>query len=131
MLRNIYPHFTLDLWFEKIQSTVPGRGILGALRIFDVASVFVDSYGPFGDLFVHLLEDVPTNPSSCNSDTHESLRAEKLQKNRRVVGRPACRCGLDAFEAEIRQIERVDKGIHHTNGIALLDPFIKAFRHQL
>jgi hypothetical protein len=72
----------------------------------------------------------PTNPSSCNSDTHESLRAEKLQKNRRVVGRPACRCGLDAFEAEIRQIERVDKGIHHTNGIALLDPLIKAFRQQ-
>jgi hypothetical protein len=47
-----------------------------------------------------------------------------------VVGRPACRCGLDAFEAEIRQIERVDKGIHHTNGIALLDPLIKAFRQQ-
>ncbi len=59
VLSNIYPHFTLDLWFEKIQSTVPGRGILGALRIFDVASVFVNSYGPFGDLFVHLLEDVP------------------------------------------------------------------------
>jgi hypothetical protein len=48
-----------------------------------------------------------------------------------VVGRPACRCRLDAFEAEIGQIERVDKGIHHTNGIALLDPLIEALRQQL
>src|SRR5258708_39919884 len=68
VLSNIYPHFTLDLWFEKIQSTVPGRGILGALRIFDVASVFVDSYGPFGDLFVHLLEDVVTTRSIMSAD---------------------------------------------------------------
>ena len=54
----------------------------------------------------------------------------KLQKNRGVVGRPACRCRLDAFEAEIGQIERVDKAIHHTNAIALLDPLIEAFRQQ-
>ena len=47
-----------------------------------------------------------------------------------MIGRPACRCRLDAFEAEIGQIERVDKGIHHTNGIALLDPLIEAFRQQ-
>ena len=46
----------------------------------------------------------------------------KLQKNRGVVGRPACRCRLDAFEAEISQIERVDKAINYTNRIALLDP---------
>ena len=54
----------------------------------------------------------------------------KLQKNRRVVGRPACRCRLDAFEAEISQIERIDKAINYTNGIALLDPLIEAFRQQ-
>src|SRR5258708_38264491 len=54
----------------------------------------------------------------------------KLQKNRGVVGRPARRCRLDAYEAEIGQIERVDKRIHHTNGIALLDPLIEAFRQQ-
>jgi hypothetical protein len=47
-----------------------------------------------------------------------------------VVGRPACRRRLDALEAEIGQIERVDKAINHTNGIALLDPLIKAFRQQ-
>ncbi len=46
----------------------------------------------------------------------------KLQKNRGVVRRPACRGRLDAFEAGIGQIEPVDKAIHHTNGIALLDP---------
>src|ERR1019366_1270033 len=54
----------------------------------------------------------------------------KLQKNRGVVGRPTCRCRLDAFEAKIGQIERVDKAINHTNGIALLDPLIEAFRQQ-
>ena len=54
----------------------------------------------------------------------------KLQKNRRVVGRPPCRCRLDAFEAEIGQIERVDKAINHTNGIALLDRLIETFRQQ-
>ena len=33
VLSNIYLHFTFDLWFEKeIQSTVPGRGVLGAFR---------------------------------------------------------------------------------------------------
>ena len=47
-----------------------------------------------------------------------------------MVGRPACRCRLDAFEAEIGQIERVDKAINHANGIALLDPLIEAFRQQ-
>jgi len=47
-----------------------------------------------------------------------------------VVGRPARRGRLDAFEAEIGQIERVDKAINHTNGIALLDPLIEAFRQQ-
>jgi len=47
-----------------------------------------------------------------------------------VVRRPACRCRLDAFEAEIGQIQPVDKAIHHTNGIALLDPLIEAFWQQ-
>ena len=42
-----------------------------------------------------------------------------------MVSRPARRRRLDAFEAEIGQIEPVDKGIHHTNGIALLDPLIE------
>src|ERR1019366_9923064 len=54
----------------------------------------------------------------------------KLQKNRGVVGRPACRCRLNACEAEIGQIESIDKGINYTNAIALLDPLIKAFRQQ-
>ena len=47
-----------------------------------------------------------------------------------MVGRPACRCRLDAYEAEIGQIERVDKSINHPNRIALLDPLIEALRQQ-
>jgi hypothetical protein len=47
-----------------------------------------------------------------------------------VVGRAARRGRLDAFEAEIGQIERVDNAINHTNGIALLDLLIEAFRQQ-
>lgn len=54
----------------------------------------------------------------------------RLKRNRGMVGRPACRRRLDAYEPEIGQIERVDKGINYTNGIALLDPFIEAFRQQ-
>jgi hypothetical protein len=52
----------------------------------------------------------------------------KLQKYRGMVGWPACRRRLDTFEAEIGQIERVDKGIHYTNRIALLDPLTEALR---
>src|SRR5258707_13724838 len=57
-------------------------------------------------------------PASRSSRRLDCTR--KASEEPRGVGRPACRCRLDAFEAEIGQIGRVDKGINHTNGIALL-----------
>ena len=31
------------------------------------------------------------------------------------------------FKPELREIERVDEGINHSNGITLVDPVLKAF----
>ena len=38
--------------------------------------------------------------------------------------------GMNAMAIRTGQIQRVDKAINHTNGIALLDPLIKALRQQ-
>ena len=50
----------------------------------------------------------------------------ELQENRRVEGGSSSRCGLNTVEPEIGEIERVDEGIDHADGVFLVDPIVKA-----
>ena len=43
-----------------------------------------------------------------------------------MIGGPTRRRRLNTFKPKMRQVERID----HANGIALIDPVIKAFRQQ-
>jgi hypothetical protein len=54
----------------------------------------------------------------------------ELQLHRRMIGRPAGRLGSDPAEPQIAQIECVDKGVDHANGIVLDDPVFQAFWKQ-
>jgi hypothetical protein len=54
----------------------------------------------------------------------------ELQVHRRVIRRPSSLGGIDANEAQLLEIEVVDKRIDETNRIALVDPVIEAFRQQ-
>jgi hypothetical protein len=46
----------------------------------------------------------------------------KLQQHRRMIGRTAGRLGIDPIEPKTAQIECVDKGINHADGIVLDHP---------
>src|SRR5277367_4403956 len=65
-----------------------------------------------------------------------TLRVVRLKRrtprrfSRLATALPIARCRLDAFEAEIGQIKRVDKTINHTNRITFLNPLNQAFRQQ-
>ena len=54
----------------------------------------------------------------------------ELEHRRRMVRRPAGRCRIDPFKAEIAQIQCLNEHIDRTNRIALVDPIIEAFRQQ-
>jgi hypothetical protein len=54
----------------------------------------------------------------------------ELQQNRRMVGGPASRCRLNTFKTKFGEIEQINERVDHANAIALVDPIIKAFRHQ-
>ena len=47
-----------------------------------------------------------------------------------MIRRPAGRCRIDPFKTEIAQIQCLNEHIDGTNGIALIDPIIEAFRKQ-
>jgi hypothetical protein len=50
----------------------------------------------------------------------------KLQKNRRVIGRPARRLRLNPGKAEFSKIERGNERVDHPNRIILVNPIIEA-----
>jgi hypothetical protein len=54
----------------------------------------------------------------------------ELEMQRWVIGRPPGLGGIDACEAQIAQIQRVNERINEANRIALVDPVIEAFRQQ-
>ena len=54
----------------------------------------------------------------------------KLQQNRRMIRWSAGRLGIDPDEAELGQIEFVDKDVDHANRVVLADPIFQAFGKQ-
>jgi hypothetical protein len=54
----------------------------------------------------------------------------ELQQNRGVEAGPSGRCWLDTIEPEAGQIERIDKGVDHANGVLLVDPVVEALRQK-
>jgi len=45
-----------------------------------------------------------------------------------MIRRPASRRRLHSIEPKLGQIERIDEGVNHANGIALVNEIIEAFR---
>jgi hypothetical protein len=47
-----------------------------------------------------------------------------------VEAGPPRRCRLDAVKSEIAEIERIDEGVDHANGVLLVDPVVEARRQE-
>ena len=47
-----------------------------------------------------------------------------------MIGRPAGGLGHDTVEPDLTQVDRIHKGVDHTDGIVLVDPVIQTLRKQ-
>jgi hypothetical protein len=67
---------------------------------------------------------------AAGGDAIEIAINEQLQRHRRMVTGPTCPRMGRAREAKVHQIKLVDKQIHHTNQVILVDPVLKTVRKQ-
>ena len=74
----------------------------------------------------------PASRSSLPARLHavEVAVDVELQENRRVEGGSPSRCGLNTVEPEIGEIECVDEGVDHADGVFLVDPVVEALREK-